>query len=277
VPARDECCFLTHCLANGKFIRCSLGNRLKGTELGHYVRAQSQMFQRSEPEETDVTDLNERLVQTMVTRRPIVIAAAMLLFAPRIAFAQDKKADGDLTAELTKPGPLPDIVLGKADAPVTIIEYASMTCSHCAHFANAVLPQLKEKYIDTGKVKLISREFPLDNLAAAASMLIRCAPADKQHELMATFFAKQDDWAFVQGNPVPGLFKIAEAHGFTKENFDKCLTDQKLLDGITSTREHANKTLGVRATPTFFINGKKLDRSDEIGYFDKALEPLLKS
>ena len=232
-------------------------------------------MQRFESEETHVTDLNERLAQTTVTRRPIVIAAAALLLAPGMAFAQDAKS-GDLTAELMKPGPLPDIVLGKADAPVTIIEYASMTCSHCAHFANVVLPKLKEKYIDTGKAKLIAREFPLDNLAAASSMLVRCAPADKQHDLMADFFAKQDDWAFVQGNPVPALFKIAEGHGFTKDSFDKCLTDQKLLDGITSTRDHANKSLGVRATPSFFVNGKKLDRSDEIEYFDKALEPLLK-
>jgi protein-disulfide isomerase len=224
-----------------------------------------------------VSDLDKRLARTIVTRRPMVIAAAALLLAPGLAFAQDKPANSDLTAELMKPGPIPDIVLGKADAPVTIIEYASMTCSHCAHFANAVLPKLKEKYIDTGKVRLIMREFPLDNLAAAASMLIRCAPADKQHELMAAFFAKQDDWAFVQGNPVPALFKIAEGHGFTKENFDKCLTDQKLLEGITSNRDRANKDFGVRATPSFFINGKKLDRSDQIDYFDKALEPLLKS
>jgi len=223
-----------------------------------------------------VTDFNERLVKTTVTRRPIVIAAAAFLLAPGLALAQDTKAGADATAELMKPGPLPDIVLGKADAPVTIVEYASMTCSHCAHFANAVLPQLKEKYIDTGKAKLIARDFPLDNLAAAASMLIRCAPADKQHDLMGAFFAKQDEWAFVQGNPIPNLFKIAEGQGFTKESFDKCLTDQKLLDGITSTRDHANKTLGVRSTPTFFVNGKKLDRSDEIGYFDQAIEPLLK-
>lgn len=223
-----------------------------------------------------MTDLNERLVRTTVTRRPVVIAAAAFLLAPSMVLAQDTKA-GDLTAELMKSGALPDLVLGKADAPVTIVEYASMTCSHCAHFHNTVLPKLKSKYIDTGKVRLIMREFPLDNLAAAASMLIRCAAENKHHELMATFFAKQDDWAFVQGNPVPALFKIAEDHGFTKESFDKCLTDQKLLDGITSTREHANKALGVRATPSFFINGKKLDRSDDIEYFDKALAPLLKS
>jgi protein-disulfide isomerase len=223
-----------------------------------------------------VTDINERLARTAVTRRPVVIAAAALLLAPGLAYAQQGAKSGDLTAELAKPGQLPDIVLGNADAPVTIVEYASMTCSHCAHFHNAVLPKLKEKYIDTGKVRLVLREFPLDNLAAAASMLIRCAPEDKRKEMMGAFFAKQEEWAFVQGNPVPALFKIAGDFGFTKESFDQCLTDQKLLDGITATREHANKELGVRGTPAFFINGKRLDRSDEIGYFDTALEPLLK-
>ena len=226
-----------------------------------------------------MTDINECFLRTAVARRPLLMAAAALIAAPTAAMAQDKKSDAgaDLTAELAKPGSIPDLVLGKADAPVTIYEYASMTCTHCANFHNTVLPKLKEKYIDTGKVKLILREFPLDNLAAAASMLARCAGDGKSYELIKTLFAKQDEWAFVQDNPVPALFKIASAHGFTKETFDKCLTDQKLLDGITSTRERANKVLGVRATPTFFVNGKKMtDRADQIESFDRALEPLLK-
>jgi protein-disulfide isomerase len=227
----------------------------------------------------DVTNLNESLLRTAVTRRPLLLAAAALALAPVVARGQEKKADAatDYTAELTKPGPIPDLVLGKADASVTIYEYASMTCSHCANFHNTVLPKLKEKYIDTGKVKLVLREFPLDNLAAAASMLARCAGEGKSYELISALFAKQDTWAFVQGNPVPALFKIAGEHGFTKETFDKCLTDQKLLDGITSTRDRANKVLGVRSTPTFFINGKKLtDRADQIESFDRGIEPLLK-
>lgn len=179
--------------------------------------------------------------------------------------------------ELMKPGSLPDIVVGKADAPVTIVEYASMTCGHCAHFHNKVFPELKTKYIDTGKVRLIMREFPLDNLAAAASMLARCAGGEKTQSLIKTFFAEQENWAFVRGNPVPALFKIAEGEGMTKEQFDKCLTDQKLLDGITATRDTASKTFGVSSTPTFFINGKRMEeRSDQIAGFDKALEPLLK-
>jgi protein-disulfide isomerase len=227
-----------------------------------------------------VTDLNECLLRTAVTRRPLLLGAAALVLAPFVAMAQEKKAEAaaDLTAELAKPGPIPDIAIGKADAPVTIYEYASMTCPHCAAFHTGVLPKLKEKHIDTGKVRLVMREFPLDNLAAAASMLTRCAGEGKSYELIAVLFAKQDDWAFVQGNPVPALFKIAsEQGGFTKESFDKCLTDQKLLDGITATRDRANKVLGVRSTPTFFINGKKLnDRSDQIESFDRAIEPLLK-
>ena len=226
-----------------------------------------------------MTDINECFLRTAVARRPLLMAAAALIAAPTAAMAQDKKSDAgaDLTAELAKPGSIPDLVLGNADAPVTIYEYASMTGTHCANFHNTVLPKLKEKYIDTGKVKLILREFPLDNLAAAASMLARCAGDGKSYELIKTLFAKQDEWAFVQDNPVPALFKIASAHGFTKETFDKCLTDQKLLDGITSTRERANKVLGVRATPTFFVNGKKMtDRADQIESFDRALEPLLK-
>jgi protein-disulfide isomerase len=233
---------------------------------------------RREAETFDVTDLKESLLRAPLTRRPLLLAAAALVLAPSIALAEEKAdATTDFSAELAKPGPIPDLALGNADAPVTIHEYASMTCPHCAAFHTGVLPKLKEKYIDPGKVRLVMRDFPLDNLAAAASMLVRCTGEGKSVELMSVLFASQDNWAFVQGNPVPALFKIASDHGFTKESFDKCLTDQKLLDGITTVRDRANKVLGVRATPTFFINGKKLnDRSDQIESFDRAIEPLLK-
>jgi protein-disulfide isomerase len=154
-----------------------------------------------------------------------------------------------------------------------------MTCGHCATFHNKVFPGLKEKYIDTGKVRFIFREFPLDNLAAAASMLARCSGGgDKSYAMAGALFAKQEAWAFVRGNPVPELFKMARQAGFTQESFDKCLTDQKLLDDITAARERAAKTFGVNSTPTFFINGKRLtDRSDTIDSFSKAIDPLLKS
>lgn len=171
---------------------------------------------------------------------------------------------------------LPDVALGPAEAKVTIVEYASMTCGHCSKFHSENFPKVKEKYIDTGKVRFIMREFPLDNLAAAASMLARCAPGDKVYPMIDMLFKTQGQWAYVQGNPVPKLFEIAKQAGFTQESFDKCLTNQKLLDQINAQRSRAADQFGVSATPTFFINGKKLQGAPTIEAFDAMIEPLLK-
>jgi protein-disulfide isomerase len=196
----------------------------------------------------------------------------------RPAAAQAKKAGPTEVPleELMKPGPLPDLTLGSADAPITVVEYASMTCGHCAHFHTTVFPTLKERYVDTGKVRFVMREFPLDNLAAAASMLARCAGEGKTFPLISALFAKQEEWAFVKGDPRPELLKFAKQAGFTQESFEKCLTDQKLLDDIAATRSRAADTFGVSATPTFFINGKKLNGVG-LADFEKAFEPILKS
>ncbi len=217
---------------------------------------------------------------TPFSRRAVGIAAlgAAVAIGAAAGVAQPKKGSAAPEVsvdELMKPGPLPDVVLGKPDAPVTIVEYASMTCGHCASFHNTVLPTLKEKYIDTGKAKLILREFPLDNLAAAASMLARCA-GDKSYDVVSALFKSQEQWAFVQGNPVPALFKVAEGAGFTKESFDKCLTDQKLLEGITATRDRANKSFAVNSTPTFFINGKRFEGNpSQVEAFAKVIDQLV--
>jgi protein-disulfide isomerase len=180
-------------------------------------------------------------------------------------------------SELMEPGPLPELSQGKADAPVTIVEYASLTCGHCAAFHNTVFPKIKEKYVDSGQVRFIMREFPLDNLAAAAAMLTRCAGGEKTYPLIEVLFKQQEQWAFVRGNPVPELFKVAKQAGFTQESFDKCLTDQKLLEQVTSIRSKASDKFGVNSTPTFFINGKRLQEAPSVEAFDKALAPLLKS
>jgi protein-disulfide isomerase len=195
------------------------------------------------------------------------------------AFAQRAKAGPTEVSvdELMKPGPLSDLVIGNADAPITVVEYASMTCGHCANFHTKVFPALKEKYVDTGKVRFIMREFPLDNLAAAASMLARCAGEGKTFPLISVLFSKQDDWAFVKGDPRPELLKFAKQAGFTQESFEKCLTDQKLLDDISAVRTRASDTFGVNSTPTFFINGKKLGGGGTLDDFDKAFSPILKS
>jgi protein-disulfide isomerase len=178
--------------------------------------------------------------------------------------------------ELMRAGDLPDLVLGSPSAKVTIVEYASLTCGHCANFHNKVFPDLKKKYIDTGKVRFIMREFPLDNLAAAGAMLARCAGGEKTYPLIEVLFAKQDSWV-VRSNPVPKLFEIAKQAGFTQESFDKCLTDQKLLDSVTAVRTRATEKFGVNSTPSFFINGKRLEGAGTLADFDKAIEPLLKS
>ena len=208
------------------------------------------------------------------------VSVAAALGLSQTASAQRKKAAGPAEVspeELMKPGPLPDLVLGKEDAPITVVEYASMTCGHCAAFHNKVFPALKEKYIDTGKVRLVFREFPLDNLAAAGSMLARCSGGDKTFPLISALFHTQETWAFVKGDPRPELLKVARQAGFTQESFDKCLADQKLLDEITAVRTRGADVFGVNATPTFFINGKKLTAGPTLDEFEKAFAPILKS
>jgi len=227
-----------------------------------------------------------------ITRRQFTIATGTLALAGAVlgslphwivpARAQD-------IAELMKPGPLGDMVLGDDKAPITMIEYASATCPHCAHFHEATWPDLKKKYIDTGKVKFIFREFPLDQLAAAAFMLARCSTnemkpsepgsqaakiaAQRYYAMIETLFAKQREWAVRA--PLQPLLAIAKQAGFTEDSFNACLKNQAVLDGIKETGERGGK-LGVNSTPTFFINGKKYSGSLEISDLDKALEPLLK-
>ncbi len=222
------------------------------------------------------------LASARFSRRALLAGAGTLALAaaapPFLNAAMAQRRDGPAEVpvdELMKPGSLKDQGLGPADAKVTIVEYASMTCGHCAHFHSDVFPELKKKYIDTGKVRFIMREFPLDNLAAAASMLARCAGDDKTFPMIESLFHTQAEWAFKQGNPVPRLFEIAKQAGFTQESFDKCLTDQALLDGINAQRQRASEKFGVNSTPTFFINGKRLMGAPTMAEFDKAIEPLL--
>jgi protein-disulfide isomerase len=171
---------------------------------------------------------------------------------------------------------LEEMMLGDPNAPVTIIEYASMTCPHCAHFEETTYPELKKRYIDTGKVRLIFREFPLDPLAAAGAMLARCAGKDKYFPLIETLFRTQKDWV-VPEDPITPLLNIAKQVGFTKQTFDQCLSDEKLLAGIEAARQSAADKLGVNSTPTFFINGQ-VHRGDlSIDEVDKVVQPFLKS
>jgi protein-disulfide isomerase len=198
----------------------------------------------------------------------LLAASALTLPASDVYAQAPLKPDVDL-AEFMKPGDLPENVMGKDDAPFTIVEYSSMTCPHCARFHKDVLPELKKKYIDTGKAKYIVREFPLDNVAAAAFMLARCVDQAKYFDFIDLLYANQEEWAF-GGNPLPGLQKFSKQAGFTEERFNQCLADEKTLGHIEAVRNKANTTYQVKATPTFFINGKKLDGVD-LADFDKVL------
>jgi len=177
-------------------------------------------------------------------------------------------------AELAKAGPEGDIVLGSDKAPVTIIEYASMTCPHCAHFSTETFPELQKRYIDTGKVRYIFREFPLDALAAAGFMLARCAGKDKFMPVVETLFAKQPEW-MVQ-KPIEPLKAIAKQFGFTEQSFDQCLANQHVLDGIQEVRDRAAEKLGINSVPTFFVNGQKLTGDQSIDALAKVIDPYLK-
>ncbi len=229
----------------------------------------------------DLTSLSR---STLMSRRiafgaalSVAAGGALLAFSSDMSLAQQKKGPAEVPVEeLMKAGDLADTAIGAADAKITIVEYGSMTCGHCANFATKVFPELKTKYIDSNKVRFVFREFPLDNLAAAASMLARCAGGDKTFPMVETLYEKQADWAFSNGNPVPKLFDIAKQAGFTQESFDKCLTDQKLLEQITAQRTSASDKFGVSSTPTFFVNGKRLQETPTVAAFDKLIEPLLK-
>ena len=177
-------------------------------------------------------------------------------------------------ADLAQAGADGDIVLGSEKAPVTIIEYASMDCPHCAHFTTTTYPELKSHYIDTGKVRYIFREFPLHQIAVAGSMLARCAGKDKYMAVVEVLFAKQLDWVVEQ--PLQPLEGLAKQFGFTVQSFNECLTNKKLEEDILAVRDHAIEKLGVNSTPTFFINGKKLVGDVSIDQMAKEIDPYLK-
>jgi protein-disulfide isomerase len=175
-------------------------------------------------------------------------------------------ADAQAALQITKD----DRVLGNPDAPITIIEYASMTCPHCAHFENDVLPELKKKWIDTGKVKLVFRDFPLDEPALRAAMVARCAPPDRFYAYIDTFFTAQEKWVTAPDYR-EALARLVKLGGMGKDEFDTCLKNTALENKIVEGRLIASKELDVNSTPTFFINGTKFSGAPTLEEFDKVL------
>jgi protein-disulfide isomerase len=200
----------------------------------------------------------------MMNRRRFLICASALagaatLWLPglRSVWAQGTDAPTEVPMDaLMAEGPLPDKVLGDENAPVTVVEYASMTCPYCATFHAETYPQLKEKYVETGKVRFVFREFPLDARAAVGSMVARCVRPEAYFDFINLLFTRQADWAFVEGNQVlDTLFSFAKQVGMSRSEFDTCINDQKLFEGITAMRNRAEQEFGVQSTPTFVEGG----------------------
>lgn len=170
---------------------------------------------------------------------------------------------------------LQDMVLGKPEAPITIIEYASLTCPHCASFHADVLPTLKTEYIDTGKAKLIFRDFPLDQLAFAGAVLARCGGPEKYYTYLNVLFAQQRQWA-TAADPKAALTQIGRLGGVSAEQFDKCLQDKALGDYILNSRLEGNQKFNVNSTPTLIINGKAESGVPSLADLRKKLDALAK-
>ena len=178
-------------------------------------------------------------------------------------------ADAQTVLQITRD----DRVLGNPAAPITIIEYASLTCPHCAHFANDVLPELKREWIDTGKARLVLRDFPLDGPALRAAMIARCAPPDRFYAFADTFFASQDKWATTKDYR-EALARLAKLGGMGKDEFETCLNNTTLENRIVEQRLVASQELDINSTPTFFINGSKFSGAPTAEEFNKVLSNL---
>jgi protein-disulfide isomerase len=210
----------------------------------------------------------------------ILSLAALAGFAPLhpigAAKAEDAKMQSATTALVAKPMALPDMAVGPAKAPVTIVEYASMTCPHCADFGQNVFPMLKSKYADAGKVRFVFRDFPLDIKALAASMLARCIGRDeptKYFGAIETLFKQQDR---LVAQTLETLNWVGRQVGMNEQAVEACEKDQALLDKISADQKFANEELKVYATPTFFINGEMFKGAMTFEELDKKIQTLLK-
>jgi protein-disulfide isomerase len=217
----------------------------------------------------------------IITRRAFTAALSLTGLAALAGFSPLRlitQAMAQSAADVAKPQSLPDMGLGPANATVTITEYASMTCPHCANFNETVFPKIKSEYIDSGKIRYVFREFPLDIKAAAGSMLARCIAKDdatKYFAVIDLLFKQQSEW--VVKNTTETLTRIGKQAGLTQQAVEDCLKDQALLDKIAADQKFANEVLKVNSTPTFFINGEMVKGETSFEEFDKKIKALLKS
>ena len=217
----------------------------------------------------------------IITRRVFTAALSLTGLAALAGFSPLRLIAGAMAqsaSDVAKPVSLPDMALGPANATVTITEYASMTCPHCAAFTETVFPKIKSEFIDSGKIRFVFREFPLDIKAAAGSMLARCIAKDDSGKYFAVvdlLFKQQNDW--VTKNTTETLTRIGKQAGLSQQAVENCLKDQALLDKIAADQKFASEVLKVNSTPTFFINGEMVKGETSFEEFDKKIKSLLKS
>lgn len=199
---------------------------------------------------------------------------ALLIAGAGFYFFNSSSEKTDQTKVASENTGLSDNVMGKDDAPVTIIEYSSMTCPHCAEFHKDTLPSLKSQYIDTGKVKYILREFPLDQLAAAAFMLGRCLDKKEGYfDFIDMLYERQREWAF-SDDRVNALKNLAKQAGFTDESFKACLDDKALYAQVLAVKNNGSEEFRIQSTPTFFVNGTRLEGAQPLSEFEKLIKPI---
>jgi protein-disulfide isomerase len=231
------------------------------------------------PETTSAGTANQGAIR-VINRRQFVAGASLLAIAAALNLSLPALPATAAPTELMVPPALGDMSLGNPSSPVTVIEYASLWCSHCGQFYKTVYPELKKRYIDTGKINFIFREYPLNDRGAIASMLARCAAEqggkDKFFAMVDVLFEKQESWAYVR-DPGPPLLAIAKQAGFSEQAFKACTTDQKLLNGLQAEQDRATKKFGVSSTPTIFVNGNMVRGAASIDDLAKMIDPLLKT
>jgi protein-disulfide isomerase len=210
---------------------------------------------------------------TVFKNRNFAILAPAIAAAFAVLMATSNAEGQTATSAAAADAPLPEMSIGKADAPITIIEYSSLSCPHCAAFHRDILPSLKSEYIDTGKARYVVREFPLNESALAGSVIARCLDPSRYLAFVDLLFSKQSDWAFKQDALTP-LKDLAKQAGMTSEDFDKCIDDEALQKKILDVRDEGQKK-GVNATPSFFINGTLLKGAPTLEAFAEAMKPYL--
>jgi len=201
----------------------------------------------------------------MIDRRTLLLGSAALAGLSLPALAVD-------LSTLNNPSPIGEMTMGPDKAKVTIIEYASSSCPHCANFYKTTFQDLKKQYIDTNKIRFVFREFPHNDAGLAGFMIARCAPKEKYFPVVETLFEQQEMWLQA---PLDGLSKIAKAAGFSQEAFDACMKNVDVAKGILAVRDNAEKNYGVDSIPTFFINGQLLKGETSIEKFKEIIDPLL--